>query len=136
MTSHYDGKQTLFFVNLNTKILHCSCIITAAYVAAGFLMCAQMNPYLSDSFKRAPFQLLWRVQSDFLSLVFAHFGLRIRHVVRRRRCGLEFIVKSVSRESFPGVEDKQMAGGRCVKAAAGGDLNVGRTETPQKRVVL
>lgn len=68
---------------------------------------------------------------DFLSLLFAHFGLRIRHC-----CGFELSVKSVSRESFPGAEDKQMAGGQCVKAAAGGDLNVERTDTPQKRVVL
>lgn len=79
---------------------------------------------------------LGRLQSDFLSLVFAHFGLRSRHVVRQRRSGFELIVKSVSRESFPGAEDKQMAGGRCVKAAAGGDLHVERTQTPQKRAVL
>lgn len=72
---------------------------------------------------------------DVRSLLFAHFGLRSRHVVRRRRCGFELIVKSVSRESFPGAEDKQMAGGQCVKAAAGGDLNVECTDTPQKRVV-
>lgn len=45
-----------------------SCIITArekvplklAYVAKGFLVCTKTPPYLSDSFKRAPFQLLWR----------------------------------------------------------------------------
>lgn len=66
------------------------------------------------------------LQSDFLSLVFTHFGLRSRHVVRWRRCGFELIVKSVSRGRFPGAEDKQMAGGQCVKAAAGGDLNVER----------
>lgn len=36
------------------------------------------------------------------------------------------LLSSVSWGSFPGAEDKQMAGGQCVKAAAGGDLNVER----------
>lgn len=64
------------------------------------------------------------------------FGLRSRHVVRRRHSGLEFNVKSGSRESFSAAEDEQMAGGWCVKAAAGGDLNVEYAKTPEKRVIL
>lgn len=103
-------------------------------------MCTKKHRYLSDSFKRAPLQLVCRALAAGLvcksETRVCTFGLRSRHVVRRRHSGLELIVKSGSRESFSAAEDEQMAGGWCVKAAAGGDLNVEYAETPEKRVIL
>lgn len=64
------------------------------------------------------------------------FGLRSRHVVIDPD-NLDWSSSSkVVSESFSAAEDEQMAGGWCVKAAAGGDLNVEYAETPQKRVIL